>query len=107
MFVKKTAFALAGALMVFGVGAAHAETDTTVAQAAPLATLGAVPAKKMSVTQMKSVEGKAHIYFLVESKGVELPAKAEAATRAAAPTPKGGNFARSPSREATAFDFLN
>ncbi len=97
MFTKRSAVALA-ATMVFGIGAAQAEQ---------LATLGAIPAAKMSVTQMKSVEGKAHIYFLVESKGVELPTKAEAATRAAAPTPKGGDFARTPSREATAFDFLN
>lgn len=97
MFDKKTPIALAAAAMVFGAGAA---------QAAPLSTLGAIPAEKMSVTEMKSVEGKAHIYLLVESKGVVLPAKAEAATRAAAPTPKGGDFSRSPSREATAFDFL-
>lgn len=98
MFNKKTTFALAAASLVFGAGAA---------QAAPLSTLGAIPAEKMSVAQMKSVEGKAHVYFLVESKGVELTANAEAATRKAAPTPKGGDFARTPSREATAFDFLN
>ena len=98
MFNKKTTLALAAVSMALGAGAAHAQ---------PLTTLGAIPAKKMSVTQMKSVEGKAHVYLLVESKGVELPANAEAATRKAAPTPKGGDFARTPSREATAFDFLN
>lgn len=89
--------ALAAASMAFAAGAAQAE---------PLATLGAIPAQKMSVTQMKSVEGKAHIYLLVESKGVELPAQGEAATRAAAPTPESGMFRRSPSRDAAAFDFL-
>ncbi len=98
MFDKKATLALAAASLMFGGAAAHAQ---------PLTTIGAIPAKAMSVTQMKSVEGKAHVYFLVESKGVELGANAEAATRAAAPTPKGGDFVRTPSREATAFDFLN
>ncbi len=100
MFDKKTTFALAAASMVFGAGTAQAEA---------LSTLGAIPAEKMSMAQMKSVEGKAHIYFLVESKGVELPAKAEAATRAAAPAPapQSGKVGPSPSRGATAFDFLN
>lgn len=70
-------------------------------------TVSNVPATALSAEQMATVEGKAHIYLLVESKGVELPARAEAATRAAAPTPQGGGFTRSPSREATAFNFLN
>lgn len=97
MFNKKANLALAAVAVMFSAAAAQAETST----------LGSIPATKMSAAQMKSVEGKAHIYLLVENKGVELNAKAEAATRAAAPTPKGGDFARSPSREATAFDFLN
>lgn len=71
------------------------------------ATLSKAPAIAMTADQMAKVEGKAHIYFLVESRGVELPMKAEMATRAAAPTPMGGDFARSPSREAAAFNFLN
>lgn len=79
----------------------------TAANASEFAVLGDAPAAPLSASEMKSVEGKAHVYLLVESKGVELNAKAEAATRAAAPTPMGGDFARTPSREATAFDFLN
>lgn len=72
------------------------------------ATLASAPAAiALTADQMAKVEGKAHIYFLVESRGVELPARAETATRAAAPTPMGGDFSRSPSREATAFNFLN
>ena len=71
------------------------------------ATLAKAPAIAMTADQMSKVEGKAHIYFLVESRGVELNAQAEAATRAAAPMPMGGDFVRSPSREATAFNFLN
>lgn len=71
------------------------------------ATLSKVPAVALTTDQMSKVEGKAHIYLLVESRGVELPARAEQATRAAAPTPMGGGFVRSPSREATAFNFLN
>jgi len=79
--------------------AAQAQSD--------FATLAKAPAIALTAAQMAKVEGKQHIYFLVESRGVELPARAEAATRAAAPTPMGGDFKRSPSREATAFDFLN
>lgn len=71
------------------------------------ATLAKAPAIALTADQMSKVEGKQHIYFLVEFRGVELPAQGEAATRAAAPTPMGGDFKRSPSREATAFDFLN
>ena len=71
------------------------------------ATLSNVSPMALSAEQMAAVEGKAHIYLLVESRGVELPARAEMATRAAAPKPMGGDFTRSPSREATAFDFLN
>ena len=71
------------------------------------ATLAKAPAIALTADQMAKVEGKAHIYLLVESRGVELPARAEAATRAAAPKPMGGDFIRSPSREATAFNFLN
>ncbi len=89
------------------VASALAAIGATGATAKSFDTLGAIPAQKMSAEQMKAVEGKAHIYLLVENRGVELPARAETATRAAAPTPKGGDFARSPSREATAFDFLN
>lgn len=74
---------------------------------AGFSTISNVPATALSAQQMANVEGKAHIYFLVESRGVELPARAEQATRAAAPTPQGGGFTRSPSREATAFNFLN
>lgn len=70
-------------------------------------TLGKASAIELTADQMSKVEGKAHIYFLVEFRGVELPANAEAATRAAAPRPMGGDFVRSPSREATAFNFLN
>ena len=71
------------------------------------ATLGKASAVVLTVEQMAKVEGKAHIYRLVEFRGVELPARAELATRAAAPLPMGGDFVRSPSREATAFNFLN
>lgn len=71
------------------------------------ATLSKAPAIAMTADQMSKVEGKQHIYLLVEFRGVELPARAEAATKAAAPTPMGGDFRRSPSREATAFNFLN
>lgn len=97
MFNKKANLALAAVAVIFSASTAQAQTST----------LGSIPATKMSAAQMKSVEGKAHIYLLVESRGVELNAKAEAATRAAAPKPMGGDFVRSPSREATAFDFLN
>ena len=79
--------------------AAHAKDD--------FATLSNAPAITLTADQMAKVEGKAHIYLLVESRGVELPTRAEEATRAAAPKPKGGDFSRSPSREATAFNFLN
>lgn len=89
---------LTGSLALAGASA-YAQND--------FATLSKVSAAPMSANQMRQIEGKAHIYFLVESKGVELPTRAEAATRAAAPTPKGGDFARSPSREAAAFNFLN
>ena len=71
------------------------------------ATLSKAPAIALTADQMSKVEGKAHIYLLVEFRGVELPPQAELATRAAAPKPMGGNFTRSPSREATAFNFLN
>jgi len=89
------------------VASAIAAVGATGATAKSFDTLGAIPAQEMSVEQMKAVEGKAHIYLLVESRGVELSAQAELATRAAAPKPQGGDFTRSPSREATAFDFLN
>ena len=98
-----------GLALVAGVLAAVSATGAT---AQSFKTLGAVPAQTMSAEQMKAVEGKAHIYLLVESNGVELPAQGEAATRAAAPTPQNGGagnsptFARSPSRDAAAFDFL-
>ncbi len=103
MIDKKMSLALAAALVAVSAGAANAE---------PVGILGAIPAAPMSEEQMKAVEGKAHVYLLVESRGVELPAQGEAATRAAAPTPQnGGNgnsptFARSPSRDAAAFNFL-
>lgn len=103
MISKKVSAALVVASMAFGASAAQAES---------FATLGAIPTQPMSAAQMKSVEGKVHIYLLVESRGVELPAQGEAATRAAAPTPQNGGagnsptFARSPSRDAAAFDFL-
>lgn len=71
------------------------------------ATLNGVAAKPMTGAQMAQVEGKAHIFLLVDSKVGDLPDQAEMATRAAAPTPQGGDFARSPSRDAAAFDFLN
>lgn len=100
MVSKKMSAALVAASMVFGAG---------VAQAQPFTTLGNMSVKPMSAEQMKAVEGKAHVYLLLESLGVELNAKAEAATRAAAPTPQnngaGGSdtFVRSPSRDAAAF----
>lgn len=100
MVTKKMSAALVAASMVFGA---------SVAQAESFATLGALSVKPMSAEQMKAVEGKAHIYALIESRGVELNEKAEAATRAAAPTPQnngaGGSdtFIRSPSRDAAAF----
>lgn len=103
MAVKKVGIALVAVSMIIGANAAQADS---------FATLGTIPVAPMSATQMKSVEGKAHIYLLVESKGVELPARAEEATRAAAPTPQNGGagnsptFRRSPSRDAAAFDFL-
>lgn len=97
MFNKKVGIALIAASMAFGTSAAQAES---------FAIMGAVPAQQLSAKQMKSVEGKQHIYLLVESKGVELPAQGEAATRAAAPTPESGMFRRSPSRDAAAFNFL-
>ncbi len=71
------------------------------------AALAKVKATPMTEAQMSQVEGKVHIYRLVEFRGVELPDRAEMATRAAAPTPQGGDFRRTPSREARAFDFLN
>ncbi len=89
---------LAGGLTLTGTSAFAQEAFTTLSK---------VSAAPMTADQMKQVEGKAHIYLLVESRGVSLPDRAETATRAAAPTPNGGDFARSPSREATAFDFLN
>ena len=100
MMNKKMGVALLVASMAFGTSAAQAESFST---------MGAISATPLSATQMKSVEGKQHVYLLVESRGVELPAQGEAATRAAAPTPQNdaaGNspdFARSPSRDAAAF----
>lgn len=100
MLTKRSGLTLAAACIAFGATAAHAE---------PFATLGAIPAKQLSITQMKAIEGKQHVYLLVESRGVELPAQGEAATRAAAPTPQNGGaggsdtFVRSPSRDAAAF----
>ena len=84
------------ASIVFGASAAQAESLTT---------MGKISAQPMSAEQMKAVEGKAHIYFLVDSK-VEVSAAVEAVLRAAAPTPESGLFRRSPSRDAAAFDFL-
>ncbi len=97
MVNKKLGIALVAASMAFGASAAQAES---------FAIMGAMPAQPLSAKQMKAVEGKAHIYLLVEERGVELPAQGEAATRAAAPTPESGLFRRSPSRDAAAFDFL-
>lgn len=90
--------ALSSGLMLSAFGASAQQGFSTVANAS------VVP---MTAEQMSKVEGKAHIFLLVQSRGVELPARAEAALRAAAPTPRGGDFARSPSREAAAFNFLN
>lgn len=87
------------------VASALAAVGATGAQAKSFDTLGAIPAQKMSVEQMKAVEGKAHIYLLVDTK-VEVSAAVEAVLRAAAPTPASGLFRRSPSRDAAAFDFL-
>lgn len=93
--------------------AASIALGASAAQANNFATLNGVSAQPLTASEMKSVEAKAHIYLLVENRGVELPAQGEAATRAAAPTPKNlaaGNspaFARSPSRDAAAFDVLN
>lgn len=103
MINTKMSLALSAAMIAVSAGAVQAE---------PMGILGEISAAPMSEEQMKSVEGKAHIYFLVESRGVELPAQGEAATRAAAPTPsndgngKSPTFARSPSRDAAAFNFL-
>ncbi len=95
-FIASTILASGLAMTAF---AAQAQGD--------FATLSKAPAAiALTADQMAKVEGKAHIYLLVEHRGVELPATAEAATRVAAPTPKGGDFARTPSRYATAFDFL-
>lgn len=100
MVFNKMRLPLAAACISFGATAVHAES---------LATIGAIPAKQLSMAQMKAVEGKAHVYLLIESRGVELPAQGEAATRAAAPTPQNGGaggsdtFVRSPSRDAAAF----
>lgn len=99
MINKKVSAALLAASMAFGASAAQAE---------PFTTMGAISAQPMSASQMKAVEGKQHIYFLVENRGVELPEQGEAATRfTAAPTPQDGRTGPSPSRQATAFDFLN
>lgn len=89
---------LAAGMSLTGV-AAHAQGG--------FATLAKANASAMTAEQMARVEGKAHIYFLVEEMGVNVSAGVEQVLRAAAPTPQGGDFARSPSREATAFDFLN
>ena len=103
MVNTKMGAAFVAASVAFGAGTAQGET---------CATMCAIPAQRMSASQMKAVEGKAHISLLVASKGVVLPAQALMATQAAAPTPKNdgaGNsptFARSPSRDAAAFDFL-
>ena len=97
MVNKKLGITLVAASIAFGASAAQAET---------FAIMGAMPAQPLSAKQMKAVEGKQHIYLLVEERGVELPAQGEAATRAAAPTPESGMFRRSPSRDAAAFDFL-
>lgn len=96
-FIVSTIVASGLAMAAF---AAQAQGGFTTLSKAPAAVV-------LTADQMAKVEGKAHIYRLVESRGVELTANAEAATRAAAPTPKGGGFVRTPSREATAFDFLN
>lgn len=88
-------------------GVIAASLAATAANASDFSTLGDVAAVPMSASELKQVEGKVHIYRLVEFRGVDLNTQAEAATRVAAPTPKGGDFTRSPSREATAFDFLN
>lgn len=97
MLSKKIGLTFVAASMAFANSAAQAETFSA---------MGAIPAQPMTAKQMKAVEGKVHIYLLVEERGVELPAQGEAATRAAAPTPESGKFRRSPSRDAAAFDFL-
>ena len=110
MFEKKATFALAAVCLTF-VGVA--------AQAQPLTTIGTIPATTLSAEEMKSVEGKNHVYRLIDEQlGVELPGDAllaadrtlaAAATTAAAPKPQnagaGGSdtFVRSPSRDAAAF----
>lgn len=94
MITGKFGLMIAAACMTFGATAAHADT---------FGTMRAIPGMKLSTTEMKAVEGKQHVYLLVESLGVELPAQGEAATRAAAPTPESGMFRRSPSRDAAAF----
>lgn len=65
--------------------------------------LSNVKATPMTEAQMSQVEGKAHVYLKLEKMGVMLPELAEMATRAAAPAPNGGDFTRSPSRDAQAF----
>lgn len=95
---------IASAILASGLAmtafAAQAQGDFATLSKAPAAVA-------LTADQMARVEGKAHIYLLVEHRGVELPVRAEAATRAAAPKPVGGDFTRSPSREAAAFNFLN
>lgn len=86
------------------VASALAAVGATGATAKSFDTLGAIPAQEMSVAQMKAVEGKAHIYRLVDTK-IEVSAAVELKLRAAAPA--NNNFTPSPSRQATAFDFLN
>ncbi len=110
MVSKKISAVLVVASVAFGAGAAHAES---------FAVIGAIPATTLSAEQMKAVEGKNHVYRLIDEQlGVELPGDAlleadrtlgAAATTAAAPRPQnagaGGSptFVRSPSRDAAAF----
>ena len=105
-----------GLAIVVGALSAVAATGAT---AKTFDTLGAIPAQQMSVEQMQAVEGKNHVYRLIdEHLGVALPGDAPlaadrtlaaAATTAAAPKPQndgaGGSdtFVRSPSRDAAAF----
>jgi len=96
---KLIASGLLAAGLALSAVAAHAQGN--------FATLAKTHASAMTAEQMAGVEGKAHIYFLVEFRGVEVSESVETVLRAAAPTPNGGDFVRSPSREATAFDFLN
>ena len=90
---------LAGAAMMFGATAGQAaETFTSI---------GNIPVQAMSADQMAQVEGKAHIALLVAFKrGVDV-ADLPAADVLLGAAPANKNFTPNPSRNATAFDFLN